>query len=578
MSKKFQNQFPADLTPLGEPMRGSYNIVQFYQTRGSELEKLLPGVSTVVARTSIANVSVMDLQRWKSEYIDHYLLPSLMSIAPPFIVPRVYFSTPESKPLTTDDFGTEKTTWYRMEYGTSLSNLKRFPEGGDFPEHIFEQMISVFPTLAKWTEWIEKSDRVVQPKSFNQHLQEDFGIFTIQENENQVVYTVNQKEVTARERKMIELYSNVLAGIQLQNKTPVDAIAMDGEFNRLMPPFGEVRDRWVGMISPLVQQEVGRQLGLSIINRAGNIIDNILYDPYADYYELARIPHLLEKAEPRHGNTTDYAKNVLGTFLEKEIYQKYKKELDDDRHLFAQLAKTLGIPERPLDLFDQVADSLHSRPFMFTHGDLHRKNLMVSEKEDQLIIMDWDTLDMRDWVFDAVKHVKKIRYNENQEHTFWQELLYGKNKMPEKYIQDIEGIQKDIPIYEMFLTIEEIIVMLIRNIQAMATGEMTLDNPSTLRNMHKLVNALNTARADEIFKERDGIEGWECATETDFDSVFAEIENFVENTENDLIKAMRDQRDQKNNKDKPNMTRKTIPKAPPLDLDPVLRSADLERT
>lgn len=134
----------------------------------------------------------------------------------------------------------------------------------------------------------------------------------------------------------------------------------------------------------------------------------------------------------------------------------------------------------------KAAEQLHKRPFSYLHADLHRKNLMVN-KQGEIVVLDWELLHYGDPLADAVDHVTRIRYNEEQKGAFWRSWA---RKMPKKFTK---GWKKDKHIYEMFQTIREALVMSIRCTEAIAMGKMKLDEPQTLRNLHKLQNALNKA-------------------------------------------------------------------------------------
>lgn len=526
--KRYKGKFPAN---LGEPYKieqGSYHINEFYNIKhNSELKDKLPGHGTVVRRRSIPNAPVMDRKRWENLYIDRFRLflfwrVNQSSNQIKYIVPRIFFSTPKTE-ITEDE------SWYRLEHGASLSDPDRFPEGGDFPKHIFKQMVGIFPALAYWSEYHK-------PKTFREHLLK-IGITTKQKKDGQVEYTVNQngREVVVSpiERERINQYFEIVSRWQLKNKATIDQLTMGKKLETLyrqLPITGEEYNRWGAVLGSLLRSY---RWFPDKIRSNTPFIDDDEIDMYAGGSWPPLTPPLLEEDDPKDGDTKAYGKD-LGEFLDVEVYQKYLQEFDDEQHLWAQLFNKLGVPEQPLATFYRAAEKLHSRPFSYIHCDLHRKNLMVSEEKDQLIIMDWETLNVGDWVFDATKHVKKIRYNEKQKEQFWFEILHGEKRMPWKYFKDYREVEKDIPIYEMYLTIEEIIVMLIRCTQALAKGELTKEDPATHRNLHKLFSGLQTARA--------GYEGWEQKKEMGFDEVFEAIEYFVENTKNEKIQQMKQQR------------------------------------
>lgn len=517
---------------LPEPfqvIQGSYNRNAFYDVRGTPLELTIAPYTTVVTRTEIKDAPIMDLKRWRNLYIDQHIVPRFHRKFPQFGTPRIFFFD-------------GKTSWYRMEQGTSLSDTSQFPEGVLFPEPLFKQMIGIFPALAEFTQ-----DKYYRPRKFDEHLQ-DLGlkpkeISNILDEADREDFPVGNGVY-----KPFHLYQGIVKGIQCQNPpnsqfpNPYIRSSNESERNysaRILNMLEKVStglyehslidkdnfSKWNEAYLSLNEQfNMQFMYGYNWLISEKPLIGDILLDPTNRV--VSQIPPILDAKTPEDGDTRGFAKDVLGKFLEENVYQEYCNKYGPS---FVNLFSKLGVPKQPLACFYKKADGLHSRPFTYIHCDLHRKNLMVDE-QGKLIIMDWEMLNKGDPLYDANDHVMRIRYNDEQKPIFWKEWKEQMSKVSEKYVQYAD---QDRPVYEMYETIREVIVMTIRCTQAIAQGEMRRDDPSTHRNIDKLVNALNKAGAE--------YEGWGKARGAEFDSVFTAIEYFAKYSRKKDIVTMRQQ-------------------------------------
>lgn len=102
--------------------------------------------------------------------------------------------------------------------------------------------------------------------------------------------------------------------------------------------------------------------------------------------------------------------------FDMSVYQELRPEM-------AAVYLRLGIPEQPFDHMDQLVDRISQRPFVLCHSDVHRKNILISEDEKSLAILDWELALVGDPVYDISVHFHKMRYEPHQEEMFIREYV-----------------------------------------------------------------------------------------------------------------------------------------------------------
>ncbi|MEU9603428.1 aminoglycoside phosphotransferase family protein [Streptomyces sp. NPDC048057] len=74
------------------------------------------------------------------------------------------------------------------------------------------------------------------------------------------------------------------------------------------------------------------------------------------------------------------------------------------------LYRALGVPDDPCGLLLERADAeLVQRPFRLLHGDVHRKNMILSDGAG-LVVLDWELALWGDPVYDLADHLHKTAY------------------------------------------------------------------------------------------------------------------------------------------------------------------------
>ncbi|MFK7764531.1 MAG: phosphotransferase family protein [Roseobacter sp.] len=78
----------------------------------------------------------------------------------------------------------------------------------------------------------------------------------------------------------------------------------------------------------------------------------------------------------------------------------------------------LGVPEKPFDGLDKLQNTITARPFCLCHSDIHRKNIILREQENTLVLLDWELVLVGDPIYDIAVHFHKMRYEPDQEAQF----------------------------------------------------------------------------------------------------------------------------------------------------------------
>lgn len=133
------------------------------------------------------------------------------------------------------------------------------------------------------------------------------------------------------------------------------------------------------------------------------------------------------------------------------IYERYLKQ-PQYRVKFSQI-----FPEEPFSFLIEMGEKLQPRNFVFSHCDIHRKNLIVDSEREDLTILDWELVLITDPCYDIAVHFHKMRYEDHQEILFLEEFL-GILGQSEKF----QDYWKQVQIYLSFERVKSAIIDLIR--------------------------------------------------------------------------------------------------------------------
>lgn len=104
---------------------------------------------------------------------------------------------------------------------------------------------------------------------------------------------------------------------------------------------------------------------------------------------------------PDDGDTRGFARLLL------DFAQRLRDRADAS---VDALYRALGVPEDPCGLLIERADAeLVQRPFRLLHGDIHRKNMILSDRAG-LVVLDWELALWGDPVYDLADHLHKTAY------------------------------------------------------------------------------------------------------------------------------------------------------------------------
>ncbi|MER5864668.1 aminoglycoside phosphotransferase family protein [Kitasatospora sp. NPDC002040] len=103
---------------------------------------------------------------------------------------------------------------------------------------------------------------------------------------------------------------------------------------------------------------------------------------------------------PADGDTEAFALRLLQ--LVRDIRQR-------DGAAVGGLYKALGIPDDPCGQLRSRAADLTERPFRLLHADIHRKNMILTDR-NEVAFLDWELALLGDPVYDLADHLHKMSY------------------------------------------------------------------------------------------------------------------------------------------------------------------------
>lgn len=123
--------------------------------------------------------------------------------------------------------------------------------------------------------------------------------------------------------------------------------------------------------------------------------------------QLAKIPEEKTPPLPAHwpasGDSGGFGRMLAE--LTRRIHTAHQEE-------YGEVFAGFGIPAEPLAVVDSRWDGLTPRPFALLHADLHRKNMIVRERETWFL--DWELALWGDPMYEIAIHFHKMDYPEEQ--------------------------------------------------------------------------------------------------------------------------------------------------------------------
>lgn len=145
----------------------------------------------------------------------------------------------------------------------------------------------------------------------------------------------------------------------------------------------------------------------AVAPRGKPVPDGLIGDVVNLFVELGRVPAkdlpLLPSGWPSDGDSSGFASRLSD--ITEAVYC-------DHRESFARLFRDLGFPKDPLAAAVAGWPSLSERPFRLIHADVHRKNMIVTERG--VVFIDWELALFGDPVYDLAAHVHKMVYRPDE--------------------------------------------------------------------------------------------------------------------------------------------------------------------
>lgn len=138
----------------------------------------------------------------------------------------------------------------------------------------------------------------------------------------------------------------------------------------------------------------------------GKPLPDVVLDGVEQFFaEVLRVPTAALAAVPAgwpdDGDTPGFARRLLD----------FARHLRDRADAAVEaLYQALGVPADPCGpLSERVDGELARRPFRLLHGDIHRKNMILSDRAG-LVVLDWELALWGDPVYDLADHLHKTAY------------------------------------------------------------------------------------------------------------------------------------------------------------------------
>ena len=105
------------------------------------------------------------------------------------------------------------------------------------------------------------------------------------------------------------------------------------------------------------------------------------------------------------------------------------------------------MPENIDDFIKNRKHEIEDAPFVLSHSDIHRKNIIINDAIKSTVVIDWELTLVAPSFYDISIHLHKMRYEKQQEHLFLNticELSKTDNDFARKQIglyRDIEEVK-----------------------------------------------------------------------------------------------------------------------------------------
>ncbi|MGY3204757.1 aminoglycoside phosphotransferase family protein [Streptomyces sp. TE5632] len=142
------------------------------------------------------------------------------------------------------------------------------------------------------------------------------------------------------------------------------------------------------------------------IAQDGKPLPNVVLDGVEEFFsEVLRVPAAALAAVPADwpddGDTPGFAGRLLD--FARHVRERADASVD-------ALYQALGVPANPCGPLSERADrELAQRPFRLLHGDIHRKNMILSDRA-KLVVLDWELALWGDPLYDLADHLHKTVY------------------------------------------------------------------------------------------------------------------------------------------------------------------------
>ncbi|MER6445325.1 phosphotransferase family protein [Streptomyces venezuelae] len=194
--------------------------------------------------------------------------------------------------------------------------------------------------------------------------------------------------------------------------------------------------------------------------------------------QLTRVPSgaapALSARWPAPGDTAAFGRLLAG--LTYDIHSAHGSE-------YGEVFAALGVPEDPLAVVESRWDTLTPRPFAVLHGDLHRKNMIVSDGKTWFL--DWELALWGDPMYEIGIHFHKMDYPQDQR---TEVLRRWRERLPARYTA---GPDADLDLY---LAHEQIKSAIVDTIRYSRQSAAATDPDRKQWFVGRLTRTVNTAR------------------------------------------------------------------------------------
>ncbi|MGX1811846.1 phosphotransferase [Nocardia sp. NPDC055321] len=155
-----------------------------------------------------------------------------------------------------------------------------------------------------------------------------------------------------------------------------------------------------------IQDFIEGELLNDLAPRGHAVPDCVPRDVAALFAGLRRIPTELLPAAP--ATLSDDAARFA-----HQLSDVTRRVYDENHSRFGALYRSLGVPETPLAAVVSAWRTLEPRPFRLVHADVHRRNMIVQNR-NRVMFLDWELALYGDPLYDVASHLHKMGYQPNE--------------------------------------------------------------------------------------------------------------------------------------------------------------------